>query len=152
MSPGAAWRGTAPSRQRRGFVWDRRSTDRFLLLCLSGEVLLEKAAQAGFLKGLDDKVDCAGAKRHYGYLPLWIHRSWTLRSTRWRWWRRQWCDSRKENDIEFGDEFYPAGTEIRTNIDSSLLRLSYQYSILRDSQKEAGVSAGVLQGALRLSQ
>ncbi len=48
-----------------------------------------------------------------------------------------------ENDIDFGEELLPAGTEIRTNIDSSLLRLTYLYSILRDGQKEAGVSAGL---------
>lgn len=48
-----------------------------------------------------------------------------------------------EDDLEFGDELYPAGTEVRTDIDSSVLRLSYLYSLMRDGQKEAGVSAGV---------
>lgn len=48
-----------------------------------------------------------------------------------------------EQDLDFGGELYPAGSEIETDIDSLLVRLSYAYSLMRDDQKELGVMAGL---------
>ena len=45
-------------------------------------------------------------------------------------------------DIEFGDQTFPAGQLVTTSFDSSSTRLSYGYSIIRDDQKELGISAG----------
>jgi outer membrane protein len=46
-------------------------------------------------------------------------------------------------DLRFGDQVYPAGTEIESTVESSLLRFAYSYSIFRDPQKELGVMAGL---------
>jgi hypothetical protein len=46
-------------------------------------------------------------------------------------------------DIEFGDEFFPAGTLTSTQIDMQIVRAGYAYSLLRDAQKELGVMIGV---------
>jgi hypothetical protein len=48
-----------------------------------------------------------------------------------------------EQDIEFGDASFPAGTEVDTSMDSDYVRLAYSYSLMRDRQKELGVTAGL---------
>jgi len=48
-----------------------------------------------------------------------------------------------ENDLVFGDQTFPAGTEISSRIDYSSLRLSYTFFLMRDAQKELGIMAGV---------
>lgn len=50
-----------------------------------------------------------------------------------------------QNDIEFGDQTFPAGTEIHTRIDYSSLRLGYTFFLMRDSQKELGIMGGIHQ-------
>lgn len=46
-------------------------------------------------------------------------------------------------DIEFGDETFVAGTEVESNMESDFVRLAYSYSLMRDRQKELGVTAGL---------
>ena len=46
-------------------------------------------------------------------------------------------------DIDFGDQTFVAGTVVESRVESEVLRLAYGYSLMRDSQKELGVSAGV---------
>jgi len=46
-------------------------------------------------------------------------------------------------DINFGDEMFPAGTDVQTIMGSEVLRFAYSYSLMRDSQKELGVTAGI---------
>ena len=48
-----------------------------------------------------------------------------------------------ERDIDFGDETFLEGTEVETSIESQYVRLAYSYSLMRDQQKELGVSAGL---------
>lgn len=48
-----------------------------------------------------------------------------------------------QRDINFGDEMFPAGTDVETFIGSEILRFAYSYSLMRDSQKELGVTAGL---------
>lgn len=48
-----------------------------------------------------------------------------------------------ERDIDFGDETFVAGTEVKTSIESKHVRLAYSYSLMRDRQKELGVTAGL---------
>ena len=48
-----------------------------------------------------------------------------------------------ENDINFGDEVFVAGTEIDSRINAKTLTLSYGYSLIRDAQKEIGIMGGV---------
>ena len=48
-----------------------------------------------------------------------------------------------ERDINFGDETFLEGTEVETSIESLYVRLAYSYSLMRDQQKELGVSAGL---------
>ena len=48
-----------------------------------------------------------------------------------------------QDDLEFGDQVFPAGTEIRSRIDYSSLRFGYTFYLMRDSQKELGVMAGL---------
>ena len=48
-----------------------------------------------------------------------------------------------DRDIVFGGETFLAGTEVMTTQDSDTLQLVYGYSILRDAQKEFGLSAGL---------
>jgi outer membrane scaffolding protein for murein synthesis (MipA/OmpV family) len=50
-----------------------------------------------------------------------------------------------QRDIWFGDTFYPEGTNVSTRAESQLLRLGYSYSLMRDGQKELGVTAGLTQ-------
>jgi hypothetical protein len=47
------------------------------------------------------------------------------------------------DDIQFGDELFTAGTTVNTRIDARIFRAGYSYSLIRDSQKELGVMAGV---------
>ena len=48
-----------------------------------------------------------------------------------------------QDDLEFGDQVFPAGTEIRSRIDYSSLRFGYTFFLMRDSQKELGIMAGL---------
>ena len=48
-----------------------------------------------------------------------------------------------QRDLEFGDNVYLAGTQINSRVESTLLRLAYGYSLMRDQQKELGVMAGL---------
>ncbi len=48
-----------------------------------------------------------------------------------------------DRDIDFGDETFLAGTEVATSMDSEFVRLAYSYSLMRDRQKELGVTAGL---------
>jgi hypothetical protein len=48
-----------------------------------------------------------------------------------------------ERDVNFGDETFVAGTEVETSMRTEVLRLAYGYSLMRDQQKELGVSLGV---------
>jgi outer membrane protein len=47
-----------------------------------------------------------------------------------------------ENDLEFGDAFFPAGSEIFAQIDASVFRAVYAYSLMRDAQKELAIMVG----------
>ena len=46
-------------------------------------------------------------------------------------------------DVMFGGQLYPAGSQVKTSSDLSLIRLGYSYSLIRDAQKELGLSVGV---------
>jgi hypothetical protein len=48
-----------------------------------------------------------------------------------------------ERDISFGDETFLAGTDIALEATSKILRFAYSYSLMRDEQKELGVTAGL---------
>ncbi len=48
-----------------------------------------------------------------------------------------------QRDISFGDQIYPAGTDVEIGTYMRLLRLGYSYSLMRDAQKELGVTAGL---------
>ena len=48
-----------------------------------------------------------------------------------------------ERDISFGDETFLAGTDIALEASSRVLRFAYSYSLMRDAQKELGVTAGL---------
>jgi hypothetical protein len=48
-----------------------------------------------------------------------------------------------EQDISFGDKTFFAGTEIALEATSKILRFAYSYSLMRDEQKELGVTAGL---------
>jgi outer membrane scaffolding protein for murein synthesis (MipA/OmpV family) len=48
-----------------------------------------------------------------------------------------------EEDLEFGDELYPAGTVVDSQVDYSSLRLGYTFFLMRDGQKELGIMAGL---------
>jgi outer membrane protein len=45
--------------------------------------------------------------------------------------------------IRFGDQLYSEGSKIETRTESELLRLGYSYSLMRDGQKELGLTAGL---------
>ena len=47
------------------------------------------------------------------------------------------------SDISVGDQFIPAATTIDSANDSQTMRISYGYSLLRDEQKELGITAGI---------
>lgn len=46
-------------------------------------------------------------------------------------------------DVNFGDEQFAAGTVVDSRFDTSILRLSYAYSLINDAQKELGFMAGL---------
>ena len=46
-------------------------------------------------------------------------------------------------DVEFGDLVLPAGTEVAVRADLSTLLFTYSYSLMRDAQKELGLTFGV---------
>lgn len=46
-------------------------------------------------------------------------------------------------DVDFGDETFVAGTEVEISMRTEVLRLAYSYSLMRDQQKEFGVSVGL---------
>jgi outer membrane protein len=48
-----------------------------------------------------------------------------------------------EDDLQFGDVLFPAGTVIKSRTDYSSLRLGYTFYLMRDAQKELGVMAGI---------
>lgn len=48
-----------------------------------------------------------------------------------------------DNDLNFGDETFPAGTEVDTFVDVNIFRVGYSYSLIRNAQIEMGVMAGV---------
>jgi outer membrane scaffolding protein for murein synthesis (MipA/OmpV family) len=48
-----------------------------------------------------------------------------------------------DQDVDFGDSTFPAGSEVTTRQESETFRLQYGYSLLRDEQKEFGVLFGI---------
>jgi hypothetical protein len=48
-----------------------------------------------------------------------------------------------DDDLNFGDEVFPAGTEVRTNVELGIFRAGYAYSLVRNAQLELGVMAGL---------
>ena len=46
-------------------------------------------------------------------------------------------------DFAFGDEVFPAGTEVDVNVDASVFRAGYAYSLIGNAQLELAVMAGV---------
>ena len=48
-----------------------------------------------------------------------------------------------ERDLVLGDRTFDAGSEITTDVESSLTRFSYAYSLMRDGQKELSIKAGI---------
>jgi hypothetical protein len=48
-----------------------------------------------------------------------------------------------QRDIQVGDQVFLAGTDLQTTVSSSVLRLAYAYSLMRDNQKDFGVRAGL---------
>lgn len=48
-----------------------------------------------------------------------------------------------QRDMWFGDELYLEGSNVKTSDESRLLRLGYSYSLMRDGQKELGLTAGL---------
>jgi len=52
-------------------------------------------------------------------------------------------ESTLQRDFDFGDETFPAGTAVTSFFDARRFRLAYGYSLMRDDQKELGVSFGL---------
>jgi outer membrane scaffolding protein for murein synthesis (MipA/OmpV family) len=48
-----------------------------------------------------------------------------------------------EDDLVFGDETFPAGTLVDSQVDYSSMRFGYTFFLMRDSQKELGIMAGL---------
>ena len=48
-----------------------------------------------------------------------------------------------DEDFEFGDQTFPAGTQIDNRFEADVFQISYAYSLMKDSQKELGFSAGL---------
>ena len=46
------------------------------------------------------------------------------------------------DDIDFRDTKFLAGTTVESRVETRILKLAYGYSLIRDSQKELGVTAG----------
>jgi outer membrane scaffolding protein for murein synthesis (MipA/OmpV family) len=53
------------------------------------------------------------------------------------------ASSTLEDDLQFGDQFYPAGTVVDSQVDYSSLRFGYTFFLMRDGQKELGIMAGL---------
>jgi len=47
------------------------------------------------------------------------------------------------DDLNFGDETFPAGIEVESRISAKTVTLGYSYSLIRDAQKELGVTGGL---------
>ncbi len=45
-------------------------------------------------------------------------------------------------DLSFGDEIFPEGSVLDTDIDARIFRAGYGYSLIRDAQKELGITVG----------
>jgi len=56
-----------------------------------------------------------------------------------------------QQDFEFGDEVFLAGTEVVSTLDTRRLGLLYGYSLMRDAQKELGVQGGLMFTRIELS-
>jgi outer membrane protein len=48
-----------------------------------------------------------------------------------------------KNDLEFGDELFPAGTDVNVGVDAKVFRAGYAYSLIRNAQLELAVMAGL---------
>ena len=48
-----------------------------------------------------------------------------------------------EDDLQFGDAFFPAGSVVDSQVDYSSLRFGYTFFLMRDGQKELGIMAGL---------
>ena len=48
-----------------------------------------------------------------------------------------------QRDLWLGGTLYPEGTDVDSSSESRLLRLGYSYSLMRDRQKELGLTAGL---------
>jgi outer membrane scaffolding protein for murein synthesis (MipA/OmpV family) len=46
------------------------------------------------------------------------------------------------DDIDFRDTRFLAGTTVESSVETKIMKLAYGYSLIRDSQKELGVTAG----------
>jgi len=46
-------------------------------------------------------------------------------------------------DISFGEQLFPEGTQLDTDMDVSVFRASYAYSLIRDAQKELSIMVGL---------
>jgi hypothetical protein len=55
------------------------------------------------------------------------------------------------NDIVVGYKIFQAGTVVNSKNESETMRLSYGYSVLRDNQKELGITAGLHRTRLETS-
>ncbi len=53
------------------------------------------------------------------------------------------ADKILDQDVSFGDETFLAGTRVDTRQNAQTFQLQYGYSLVRDNQKELGISAGV---------
>jgi outer membrane protein len=105
---------------------ERRGSDGQLLDSADLENLLRAADNKTFLQ-LDGRFRIAFFHQvQVGYFGLKRESSTTL-----------------VNDLNLGDQFYPSGSDIKTNSEFSLLRFSYAYSLMREGQKELGVKAGL---------
>ena len=48
-----------------------------------------------------------------------------------------------DNDLDFGDEMFQAGTELDTRVNARIFRFGYAYSLIRNAQFEFAVMAGI---------
>jgi outer membrane protein len=48
-----------------------------------------------------------------------------------------------QNDLDFGDQQFPAGTTVSSHFDTKILRVGYAYSLINDAQKELGIMGGL---------
>ena len=55
------------------------------------------------------------------------------------------------NDIVVGDKIFQVGAVVNSKNESETMRLSYGYSVLRDNQKELGITAGLHRTRLETS-